>query len=246
MKCPGQDLRYWRPGDIFEAPCAQCGAIIEFWKDDVRRKCPRCGNRMINPKLDFGCAAYCRYAEQCVGNLPEVIRNRRSIPLKERLAMEVREFWGSDLKRLAHAKQVSGYAEELVRQEGGDPNVVIAAGLLHDVGIPEAIRKYGSADGPYQEKEGPPIARQILERAGVDPEVIEEICHIIAHHHSPGSEETLNFRIVNDADWLVNGKEEFSGMGRDELEGKIRQLFLTDSGTRKAREIFLEEEKPSE
>jgi len=242
MQCPGQDLRYWKPGDIFEVPCKQCGATIEFWKDDVRRKCRKCGHRMINPKLDFGCAAYCRYAEQCVGNLPEEIRNRRNIPLKDRLTVEIREFWGGDLKRLAHAMQVSRYAEELVRHEGGDPNVVIAAGLLHDVGIPEALRKYGSSAGPYQEKEGPPIAREILERAGVDGDVIEEICDIIAHHHSPGAEETLNFRIVSDSDWLVNGKETFPGMTRDGLEKKINQLFLTESGRRKAREIFLEGE----
>jgi len=245
MKCPGQDLRYWKSEDIFEVPCAQCGAPIEFWKDDVRRKCSGCGYRMINPKLDFGCAAYCRYAEQCVGRLPEEIRNRRIIPLKDRLIVEVREFWGADLKRLAHAMQVSRYAEELVRLEGGDPNVVIAAGLLHDVGIPEALRKYGSAAGPYQEKEGPPIARDILERAGVDPEVIEEICDIIAHHHSPGSEETLSFRILSDADWLLNGKEAFSGLGRNELEEKINRLFFTESGKRKAREIFLKSESPS-
>ena len=26
MKCPGQDTRYWKPGDIFESPCPACGA----------------------------------------------------------------------------------------------------------------------------------------------------------------------------------------------------------------------------
>ena len=34
MKCPGQDSRYWKPGAIFEALCPECGAGVEFFKDD--------------------------------------------------------------------------------------------------------------------------------------------------------------------------------------------------------------------
>ena len=37
VQCPGQDMRFWKPEDIFEAPCPHCGARMEFWKDDVRR-----------------------------------------------------------------------------------------------------------------------------------------------------------------------------------------------------------------
>ena len=25
MKCPGQDIRYWKPGAIFEVKCPKCG-----------------------------------------------------------------------------------------------------------------------------------------------------------------------------------------------------------------------------
>ena len=60
MKCPGQDTQYWKPGAIFEEKCPECGAAVEFFKDDTTRKCPKCGHRFLNPKLDFGCAAYCQ------------------------------------------------------------------------------------------------------------------------------------------------------------------------------------------
>ena len=70
MKCPGQDMRYWRPGDIFDARCPACGSTIEFFKDEVRRKC-RCGRVVANPKLDLGCAQWCSYAEQCTGAVAE-------------------------------------------------------------------------------------------------------------------------------------------------------------------------------
>ena len=71
MNCPGQDTRYWRPGDIFEVPCCTCGKPVEFFKDESRRKCPHCGYRMKNPKLDLGCAEHCPYGPQCIGAMEE-------------------------------------------------------------------------------------------------------------------------------------------------------------------------------
>ena len=37
MKCPGQDLSFWKPGDIFDVCCPQCEGKIEFFKDEVRK-----------------------------------------------------------------------------------------------------------------------------------------------------------------------------------------------------------------
>jgi len=54
--CPGQDMRFWKPEDIFEAPCPHCGIAMEFWKDDMKRKCRSCGKFARNPRLDLGCA----------------------------------------------------------------------------------------------------------------------------------------------------------------------------------------------
>ena len=67
MKCPGQDTRNWKPGDIFEVPCPRCGAAIEFFKDETRRRCRSCKAMVPNPKLDLGCAEWCAYADECVG-----------------------------------------------------------------------------------------------------------------------------------------------------------------------------------
>jgi len=72
MKCPGQDTRYWKPGDIFEIKCPSCGTFIEFFKDDAKRKCKKCNKWIPNPKLDFGCLEWCEYMEQCVG--PKLVK----------------------------------------------------------------------------------------------------------------------------------------------------------------------------
>uniref|UniRef100_A0A832LU56 Phosphohydrolase n=1 Tax=Caldimicrobium thiodismutans TaxID=1653476 RepID=A0A832LU56_9BACT len=85
MRCPGQDWRYWKEDAIFEVNCPHCGESIEFFKDDTVRKCPHCKRTVPNPRMDFGCAAYCKYAELCLGELPpELIREKANL-LKERL-----------------------------------------------------------------------------------------------------------------------------------------------------------------
>ena len=65
-KCPGQDKRFWKPDDIFMVPCPECATSIEFWKDDPKRKCPKCKKEVRNPKLDLSCAKWCKYAKECL------------------------------------------------------------------------------------------------------------------------------------------------------------------------------------
>jgi endogenous inhibitor of DNA gyrase (YacG/DUF329 family) len=64
-RCPGQDTINFTPDDVYEVPCPECGKLVEFFKDDPTRRCPSCGNRFPNPKLDLGCAAWCPAAGDC-------------------------------------------------------------------------------------------------------------------------------------------------------------------------------------
>lgn len=66
-RCPGQDLQFWKPEDIYEVDCPNCGSKVEFWKDDVYRRCRKCSHRFRNPKLNLGCAEWCQYAKYCIG-----------------------------------------------------------------------------------------------------------------------------------------------------------------------------------
>ena len=77
LKCPGQDTRYWKKGDIFDDRCQGCGKEVEFFKDDVRRRC-KCGRMIVNPKLDLACAEWCQYAEQCVAGLPPELKAKKT------------------------------------------------------------------------------------------------------------------------------------------------------------------------
>ncbi|MDO9586064.1 MAG: HD domain-containing protein [Syntrophales bacterium] len=236
MQCPGQDMRYWKPGAIFYAPCPKCGWPVEFFKDESTRKCKNCGNKMVNPRMDFGCAAYCQYAEQCLGELPpELLAQRREL-LKDRVAVEMKRYFRQDFKRIGHAGKVARYAEQIAKEEKGDMVVVLCAAYLHDIGIHEAERKHGSTEAKYQEEEGPPIAREILAKLSASSEIIDEVCDIISHHHHPRAEETINFKIVYDADLIVNLEEKQTESRIDEkkLAANMEKLFFTESGRKLA------------
>jgi HD superfamily phosphohydrolase YqeK len=232
MKCPGQDSRYWEPGAIFEARCPECGHEVEFFKDEATRKCKKCGHKFANPKMDFGCASYCKYAEQCLGDLPPELMAKRDDLLKDRVAIEMKKYFKQDFKRIGHATKVARYAEQIVKNEKGNPAVVLPAAYLHDIGIKEAERKYNSTVARYQEEEGPPIAREILRRLGAREELIEEVCDIIAHHHHPREDETVNFKCLYDADLIVNIEENNKDqpISAERLAKLINGSFFTETG----------------
>ena len=159
--------------------------------------------------------------------------------LKEALVMAMENYFGEDTRRINHARRVTSYAEQLMALEGGDYTVVIGTAVLHDIGIHNAEKKYGSSNGNFQEIEGPPVAREILTRLKFGEPEIDEICEIIGNHHSPGKINTQNFKILYDSDWLVNVGDEFNITDKAKLANIIDRVFLTRSGKRIAKEIYL-------
>ena len=235
FRCPGQDQRFWKPDDIFEIKCSKCGQSVEFFKDEPKLKCRKCGDLVVNPKIDLGCAEWCQYAKQCLG---ESFGKDASV-LRDNLIIEMQKVFGDDNKRVEHALAVLDCAEQIQLVEGGDPLIVKAAAILHDIGIHEAERKYDSSAGKYQEIEGPAIAEGILKKYDVAEEAIEHICRIIANHHSAKDIDTKEFRIIWDADQLVNIPEEFADAGEDKLNEIIEKTFKTKKGKKMALDLFV-------
>ncbi|MHB0998993.1 MAG: HD domain-containing protein [Armatimonadota bacterium] len=150
--------------------------------------------------------------------------------LKTKLIKSLITHFGDDDARIEHALRVTAWAEKILESEGGDPNVVLAVGLLHDVGIKEAEERDGSASGKLQEKYGPPIARGILQSIGLTDEEIEESCVIIGSHHTPEGVPGPNFPILWDADMLVNLRDEFPDADSAWMTGIIEKSFKTRTG----------------
>ena len=240
MQCPGQDSRYWSGENVFESNCPKCGHGVEFFKDDSQRTCGHCGHRMLNPKIDFGCASYCPHAEQCLGSLPPELVEAQGDLFKDRIAIAMRKYFGEDRRRIRHAEAVAEQAEIIAKtiaktEQGGEQNgdimVIMAAAYLHDIGIREAERKFNSSSARHQQSEGPPVAREILTQLKAKPELVDEVCDIISHHHAPRDEETTNFKMLYDADLIVNKLEQYQKTPptQDQLD-RLPALFLTTSG----------------
>jgi hypothetical protein len=149
MKCPGQDTQFWGYGAIFEATCADCGATVEFFKDDTMRTCRGCGKRLVNPRLDFGCASYCQFAESCIGSLPpELLAEKRNL-IKDRVAVEVKKLCGKDFARIGRAARLAGHAEHIaVEEEGADLAVLLCGAYLTALSSDEAARVFSAIAAP--------------------------------------------------------------------------------------------------
>ena len=52
-----------------------------------------------------------------------------------------------------------------------------------------------------------------------------------------------NFKVLYDADWLVNLKDEVDTSDKERLKTMIDKVFLTDAGKKLAKKIYLGTEK---
>ena len=187
MKCPGQDMRYWKPGDIFETDCPHCGKTVEFFKDEATRRCKNCKNVVVNPKMNFGCAAYCQYAAQCLGDLgPELLAKRNDL-LKDRVALEVKRQLGKDFQKIGHAIKVATHAEEIASREKAEPALVLCAAYLHI--FLEALEGHPALDGAN-------TARGILERLGAGPDLTDRVMDILDRFVEGKDGDSVNAKVL--------------------------------------------------
>jgi len=62
-KCPGQDVQN---GQIELRECPDCGEEVEFFPNDFKLRCDRCGVMVYRERIP-SCADWCAGARQCLG-----------------------------------------------------------------------------------------------------------------------------------------------------------------------------------
>jgi hypothetical protein len=223
MKCPGQDMMFWKPGDIYEVGCPGCGRTVEFFKDDTARRCGHCGHRFANPKMDFGCAAYCPYAEQCIGDLPPEVAAQQESLLKDKVAVAVKQYYGRDFRRIGHASRVARYAEQIAKAEKANLAVVLTAAYLLDVdragpGAQEVDRTGADAAG-----NGAPVARAILDRVHARGELADAVCDLISRLNENDNDASLELRVMRDSVMLAGLEEQKrdGALSEDDLQKAV-------------------------
>jgi hypothetical protein len=234
MKCPGQDTQYWKAGAIFEVPCPQCGGRVEFFKDDTTRKCGSCGHRFLNPKMDFGCAAYCQFAEQCIGDLPPELLAQKEDLLKDRVAIEVKRHFKTDFRKIGHAGRVARYAERIGRESGGNLAVIIPSAYLLHVGVGDARGVENGGAGA--------AAREILLRLGAPEPMIDAVCISLTGTTADGggSEAPIDYQAVCDAERIAAFEDARKAAAGDAQfpMADIEKTLFTDAGRSEARAVL--------
>lgn len=144
---------------------------------------------------------------------------------------------GADPRRVGHALKVYGYAQMI----GGElpeeqREALLTAAVLHDIGIHNAEARHHSSAGPYQEREGPPVARGILQRLGASPALTERVCFLVGHHHSYAAVDGPDFQALIEADFLVNIEED--GLGKAAAASIGAKYFKTPAGEALLASLF--------
>ncbi|WP_319559657.1 HD domain-containing protein [Marispirochaeta sp.] len=155
------------------------------------------------------------------------------------LSRRITAYFGRDAKRIHHAMQVYGFAETILLSEnitGDEREIIETAALIHDIGIPEAERKHGSSAGNFQEAEGPPIARAILEELSYPPAIIDRVCFIVGKHHSYSKIDGIDFQILVEADLIVNIFGD--AMSQKATDTLISKHFVTATGKEIAEGMY--------
>jgi len=235
VRCPGQDPMFLKAQDIVEASCPQCGQPVEFWPDELVRKCRACGHRLVNPGNSMKCLEWCRYAAQCLAAVQGGDESWIG-PLRAELIERMKRTFGTDQRRIAHALAVLERAEEIGREAGAGALVVVPAAILHDIGYSApAVSGNRAAHGA----EGRRIAAELLSDLRMPHAIEEEILDLIEHHHdrawmerlqgaTPAAGRATNGAVLFDADLIVNLSERPVA----EREPALDREALTEAGRR--------------
>lgn len=148
------------------------------------------------------------------------------------LIIRMTEFNKNDPIRIQHFIKVFEFAHVIGVKEGLDERtlrILDIASIMHDIGIRPSEEKYGRCNGKLQEQEGPAYARKMLaEFKDVSAEDIDRICYLIAHHHTYHNVEGLDYRILLEADFLVNALED--NLKKDAIIHFRDKVFETTTG----------------
>jgi HD superfamily phosphodiesterase len=140
-------------------------------------------------------------------------------------------YFEGDPKRIAHLTKVHSFARIIgLKEELDEVSLFIleAAAYTHDIGIRPAEKKYGSSDGKLQEQEGPIEAESMLIELGVENYLIDRICYLIGHHHTYDNIDGLDYRILVEADFLVNIYED--DLSDRAIQNAFENIFKTKTG----------------
>ncbi|HCA34796.1 MAG TPA: phosphohydrolase [Lachnospiraceae bacterium] len=138
-----------------------------------------------------------------------------------------------------HFMKVWGFARTIGTAEQLDETAQFtleAAAILHDIACPLCRRKYGSAPGTLQEKEGKPLAEGFFKDTDIPKAIQQRIVYIVSHHHTYTGVDGIDYQIMLEADFLVSADE-----GHESTQGIQTfgdKVFKTPTGIRLLHDLY--------
>ena len=96
--------------------------------------------------------------------------------------------------------------------------------------------KYGNSAGYLQEQEGPALVKDFLKNYSLDEAFIERVAYLVGHHHTYKDVDGLDYQILLEADFLVNGDE--SNLTKEAIEKMKKNIFKTKTVIELLNHIF--------
>ena len=148
-------------------------------------------------------------------------------------------YYAGDVRRVNHFLKVYSFAKAIGEAEGlcdGTQQILEIAALTHDIGIKNSEKKYNSSAGSYQQIEGPPEAKKLLEELGIEAAVIDRVCWLIAHHHTYTDIQGIDYQILIESDFLVNINED--NLALESINSIREKVFKTESGIKTLKAMY--------
>lgn len=158
---------------------------------------------------------------------------------KDKLILEMIKFNSGNAKRIQHSIKVYELARligEMEQISEENMEILIAAAIVHDIGIKVSLEKYGESNGKLQEQEGPPYAKAMLEKLGYDLSIIDRVSYLVGHHHTYINIDGIDYQILVEADFLVNLCDKESS--EETILEIYNDIFVTESGKELCKRMF--------
>ena len=148
-----------------------------------------------------------------------------------RLIQNMIAYSNGDPRDVAHFLKVYAYAQtigKLTELDAKTQRILEIAAIVHDIACPLCREKYGRADGHLQEQESEPILRTFLAPYDLPTDILERVIYLVCHHHTITGVDGMDWRILLEADFLVNAAE--NEMSAGQIDTARKAFFRTEAG----------------
>ena len=157
----------------------------------------------------------------------------------EEILKEMIIYANGNKKDIAHFLKVHSYARLIGKLEQLDEKtqkILEIAAIVHDIACPLCRKKYGNSNGKFQEIEGPDLVYDFSKPFSLTDLEINRIAYLVGHHHTYENIDGLDYQILLEADFLVNGDE----MNADNktIAAMKNKVFKTATGIKLLEYIY--------